>query len=55
MYTEDTFERVEIGEPVALKDLLAGSDVTEEDLERVKREWVEFLRLAGIEEEEAAP
>jgi len=46
---------VEIGEPVALKDLLKGSDVTPEDLERVKREWVEFLRLAGIEEEEAAP
>jgi hypothetical protein len=42
---------VEIGEPIALKDLLSGAEVSEEDLERVRREWGEFLRLAGIEEE----
>lgn len=43
---------VEIGEPQTLKDLLSGSEVTEEDLERIQREWREFLRIAGIEEEE---
>jgi len=46
---------IEIGEPQSLKDLLGGDDVTEEDLARIQREWVEFLRIAGIEEEEAAP
>lgn len=45
-------EVVPLGAPLELKDLLGGAEITEEDLERVRREWGEFLRLAGIEEEE---
>lgn len=44
-------EQVEIGAPLKLEDVLDGAEVTEEDLERVRREWGEFLTLAGIEEE----
>jgi len=42
---------IEIGEPQSLKDLLGGDDVTEEDLERIRLDWKNFLVLAGIEEE----
>jgi len=46
---------IEIGEPVALKDLLNGAEVTPDDLVAIRREWADFLAIAGIEEEEAAP
>jgi len=44
-------EAVEIGSPLKLEDLLQGAEISTEDLERVRREWGEFLQLAGIEEE----
>jgi len=44
-------EQVELGAPLKLKDLYDGSEVTAEDVERVRQAFPELLHDAGIEEE----
>ncbi|MFH1484739.1 MAG: hypothetical protein ABIH46_01590, partial [Chloroflexota bacterium] len=45
-------EAVEIGAPLKLEDLLSGSEISTEDLKRIRHEWGDFLAIAGIDEEE---